>query len=339
VTTRFRPTGGAVTLLGGAVFVYTLGRLLGDAWLLFAACTLGALPVVAGVLTPRLNRLHVHVQRPTRTRAGEPFTLRLTLMTDGRRTPDVRMSVVSTAFAPRTVLLPMAADVDRVTAQVETVAPTRGRWEDPKTVIVARTSSPWGLWRSEAYLVMKPGLFLVRPAAAPPTPATLAGTGQSSQPAGRPGQGLDVYGVRDWQSGDDRSKVHWRTSARRGQLMVLEREQHLSRALLVVVTAGRDVVTTETALAQACETAVRHAQAGDPVRLVAATASPSTNATPIAVGDWFAGVVPAGEPAPALLRMLSRGAAAVVWVGSPPSRAAAAVLGRIPLVVADGSAA
>ncbi len=45
----------------------------------------------------------------------------------------------------------------------------------------------------------------------------------------------DFYGLRDWRGGDSRRHIHWRTSARRGNLMVrqfeLGRHQHLALLL------------------------------------------------------------------------------------------------------------
>ncbi len=51
-------------------------------------------------------------------------------------------------------------------------------------------------------------------------------------------QGLtegDFYGMRDWRAGDSRRWIHWRTSARRGSLMVRQFEQPRSENLTLLI--------------------------------------------------------------------------------------------------------
>ena len=45
----------------------------------------------------------------------------------------------------------------------------------------------------------------------------------------------DFYGLRDWRSGDNRRWIHWRTSARRGALVVRQFDERRSRDLAVLV--------------------------------------------------------------------------------------------------------
>lgn len=55
-------------------------------------------------------------------------------------------------------------------------------------------------------------------------------------------QGLtegDFYGMRDWRPGDSRRWIHWRTSARRGSLMVRQFEQPRSENLTLLVDLWR----------------------------------------------------------------------------------------------------
>ena len=81
----------------------------------------------------------------------------------------------------------------------------------------------------------------------------------------------DFYGLRDWQPGDSRRLIHWRTSARRGGLMVRQFEQPPNENLTLLVdlwqpadgageserSAGRERVElairfAATAVAEAC---------------------------------------------------------------------------------------
>jgi uncharacterized protein (DUF58 family) len=45
----------------------------------------------------------------------------------------------------------------------------------------------------------------------------------------------DFYGLRDWRAGDSRRWIHWRTSARRGKLVVRQFEQRRNQDLSVMV--------------------------------------------------------------------------------------------------------
>ncbi len=62
-------------------------------------------------------------------------------------------------------------------------------------------------------------------------------------------QEAEFYGLRDWRSGDSRRWIHWRTSARRGSLVVRQFEEQHSRDLALLVDLwqpadGDDVVRT-----------------------------------------------------------------------------------------------
>ncbi|MGD9721913.1 MAG: DUF58 domain-containing protein [Pirellulales bacterium] len=45
----------------------------------------------------------------------------------------------------------------------------------------------------------------------------------------------EFYGLRDWRPGDNRRWIHWRSSARRGTLVVRQFEEHRSRDLALLV--------------------------------------------------------------------------------------------------------
>ncbi len=45
----------------------------------------------------------------------------------------------------------------------------------------------------------------------------------------------DYYGLREWRSGDSQRWIHWRTSAKRGELSVRQYEQQLNRDMVLVL--------------------------------------------------------------------------------------------------------
>ncbi|MDI6874519.1 DUF58 domain-containing protein [Candidatus Solincola sp.] len=54
-------------------------------------------------------------------------------------------------------------------------------------------------------------------------------------PVASRGEGLDFYGVREYQPGDPLGRVHWRTTARRGDLVVREFEAERSTRLFILL--------------------------------------------------------------------------------------------------------
>src|SRR5439155_8023968 len=95
----------------------------------------------------------------------------------------------------------------------------------------------------------------------------------------RAGEGYELYGTREYRRGDALRHVDWRGTARRGQVIVRERE-HLARASVEVVLdtrfewgEGRDT-TVEHAIRIAAATADLARRLGHPFRLRAAGSPP-----------------------------------------------------------------
>jgi uncharacterized protein (DUF58 family) len=88
----------------------------------------------------------------------------------------------------------------------------------------------------------------------------------------------DFHALRKWRSGDSRRWIHWRTSARRGELMVREFESHSRQDLAILLDLWQPAVPDATAR-RAVELAVQLAativddclRRGDSRLLVAAT--------------------------------------------------------------------
>jgi hypothetical protein len=65
----------------------------------------------------------------------------------------------------------------------------------------------------------------------------------------------DFYGLREWRAGDSRRWIHWRTSARRGSLIVRQFEQRRSQNLAMLVDLWQPRNPTDDELAHV-ETAI-----------------------------------------------------------------------------------
>ena len=91
----------------------------------------------------------------------------------------------------------------------------------------------------EAHMTVLP-----RPIAAHIDLPTAAGWGISEAESGHTrGAGLEPWGVRNYVHGDSLRHVHWRSTARRGQLLVKEFESgtHAAAAFILQSTSGTDV--------------------------------------------------------------------------------------------------
>jgi hypothetical protein len=164
--------------------------------------------------------------------------------------------------------------------------------------------------------------WCVHPAAASPLrlPEPAGGELLGASTSRRSGSGVDVFGIREWRGGDPSSSIHWRASARRDQLVVLERERPGRAALVVAVGVAGDGDDWERHVARVAATAVRALRSGRPVVVLAGTDS----FTPTTLGDlldWFAAVGPVATPGVAALRDALRGAgrdATLLWLGAAP---------------------
>lgn len=162
------------------------------------------------------------VENPGLRRSG-PLLLRYELVAVRRLAPEVTVYVDPVQAGERVEV--RAA----ITPQARGVA-TGARWS------VAQLGA-FGLFSIAPVRTMDRRV-LVAPALAPPVRLRL--DGGSPDGAGATRAGLDVRGVREWRPGDPARHVHWRASARTGELRVLERGEpsHGALGLFFVGRAG-----------------------------------------------------------------------------------------------------
>jgi uncharacterized protein (DUF58 family) len=128
----------------------------------------------------------------------------------------------------------------------------RGRHRFEQVQVATR--APFGLFEKSRPL-SAPGELIVFPRrVAPPAqePRQLARDGE--RPARRAGHGLEMHALRDHRPGEDVRSIHWRTSARAGKLIGVDREQERGRQVCVLLDHRR-------ASGEALEAAVERAAA------------------------------------------------------------------------------
>jgi uncharacterized protein (DUF58 family) len=287
---------------------------------------LGLLGISWLVVVVRRPGLTVTVSRPVDVTVGVSFDVDVRVQNSGRR-PSPPLRVTSELPAGADLLAPVTVYLDPVGPGEQTVlsvprTPKR-RGAARHSTIVLDAVAPFGFFTSRQRVDVPDGLW-VAPRSLPPIDvpgvwgAQVDGTGPM-------GPGLDVRGVREWRPGDAVRHVHWRSTARTGQLAVLDYGEPTVGTIGVLVagtTAGAPEPDFEEALAIAAATSMRAVEDGVVV-MVAVEDGTGHHIEALTARSWhriFAEMKGVGLPAPAtfdrLLAEVGPGGVIVVAVGS-----------------------
>ncbi|CUR54007.1 conserved exported hypothetical protein [metagenome] len=256
--------------------------LLGESSLLRVGGLVLALPLVSAYVIgqARYRFALVRTISPQIIEAGQPARVELKLTNEGRAPTGVLLLEEHLPYVlgnrPRFVLEGIARGWRRH-ASYQVRSDIRGRFEiGPMTV---RVNDPFGLVElGRSFNTSVPLIVTPRTVPLPPISLSgaLTGSGDNRPRAFSIGSAEDVM-VRDYRQGDDLRRVHWRSTARVGELMVRREEQPWqSRATLFIdnragAHRGSGVASSlETAVAAAASIALHLSQRGFAVRLVTA---------------------------------------------------------------------
>ena len=268
--------------LAAGITAIVCSMVLGQGPLARIGVLVAALPLVTAFVIGR-SRYRFALSRtvtPTQVEAGQAARVSLTLTNEGRAPTGVLLLEEQLPYVlgnrPRFVLEGIGHGWRRhVHYQVR--SDVRGRFEiGPMSV---RVSDPFGLVElGRSFRTTVPLIVTPRTVPLPQIPLSGAwtGSGDNRPRAFAIGSAEDVT-VREYRRGDDLRRVHWRSSARVGELMVRREEQPWqSRATLfidnrAVSHRGHGVASSlEAAVSAAASIAVHLAQRGFAVRLVTA---------------------------------------------------------------------
>jgi uncharacterized protein (DUF58 family) len=235
------------TLAGAAAGLLVGSRLLGADELAVLGLA-GAVIIVAAVVVARLRRVRLvarRAQQPARLQVGGTGRIELDLTNTGQRaTP---LLLVSDGFddgrrAARFVVAPIAPGG---TARAAYRVPTTRRGRFRLGPLVAAVTDPFGIAQREWQVAGTADVVVC-----PRVHAIVApGTGSGRRPA--PDAGADVRGLvhdergefrtlRDYEMGDELRRVHWRTTARTGRLVVRQDEAPWLPRVSVVLDVRAD---------------------------------------------------------------------------------------------------
>jgi uncharacterized protein (DUF58 family) len=254
--------------------------LLGQEDLLRVAVLLIALPVVCAAVLAR-TQYRIGLTRtvsPERVTAGSPLRVRLELQNLSRLPTRVLLAEDKVPYAlgspPRFVLDRMPGR-QRAAVTYSLRAELRGRY--PIGPLRLRVGDPFGmceLGRSFTgldHVMVVPRLWPLAPMTGG---GTWGGAGDSLARAAAV-SGEDDIATREYREGDDLRRVHWRSTAKRGELMVRREEQpRQMRASILLDTRARGhrgdgaASSFEWAVSAAASVAVHFAGLQHGVRLI-----------------------------------------------------------------------
>ncbi len=203
-------------------------------------------PLAAG----NLKRLQLALVAPDEIFVHQPTRLALAVRNGNRWLPKfllvcgIAQSSASRASDGPRGSTPMLigylrARADR-TVDVEMIARRRGRWQ-PDSVAVS-SLFPFGFFhKARRYdvpiqVIVYPEIF------APGGSQPMREGRQGNEPSRRRGSGQELHALRPFRQGDDPRAIHWKQTARTGNMIVQEREAEENRRLSIVFdNATRDL--------------------------------------------------------------------------------------------------
>ncbi len=230
---------GRMFLVAGVVVVL-IAMSAGQRDVMRIGLLLGVLPIVAGILVSRA-RLRMSCERavePAQVPLGSPMKGRIVLAQEGRLPAGLLLleDAVPRELGNRPRFLVDRPDLRwRRVVEYPLLGRVRGRFSTgPLTV---RTSDPFGLVQLDRQFVATTEV-MVTPRVVPlPAIRTIGGGGSTGE--ARPHRigvvGQDDALVREYRQGDDVRRIHWRSTARLGDLMVRREEQSWDPSASIVL--------------------------------------------------------------------------------------------------------
>src|SRR5918994_71510 len=230
---------GRTFLLAGLVVVL-IAMAAGQRDVMRIGLLLAALPVIAAILVARA-RLRMSCERsvePAQVPLGSPMKGQIVLGQEGRLPAGILLleDAVPRELGSRPRFLVDRADVRwRRVVEYPLLGRVRGRFATgPLTV---RTSDPFGLVQLDRQFVATSEV-MVTPQVVPLSAIRTIGGGGNTGEA-RPHRvgvvGQDDALVREYRQGDDVRRIHWRSTARWGELMVRREEQAWDTSASIVL--------------------------------------------------------------------------------------------------------
>jgi uncharacterized protein (DUF58 family) len=273
VPERIRPTKVGFWFIVCAVLVGVAATNTGNNALYIVLALMLGLLVVSGIVSRHnLRRLAFELSPPEETYAKRPFHVRVVVRNESRWVPRWLL-VVSLADQGQPLLVPYLPRAGRSRGYLEMMLPRRGRhrleWAHVGSIFPLGFFHKGLRYRVGMELLVYPELY---PAAA--TPPVLSGQ-RGEGIVERVGWGHDLHSLREFQQGDDPRRIHWKKSARTGNLIYTQREAEEGQRLSILFDNAVGELADEAAQArferlvsEAATAAVDYLRQGYEVELV-----------------------------------------------------------------------
>jgi uncharacterized protein (DUF58 family) len=194
------------------------------------------------IVVAMLARIKVSRHLPESIEAGSWFSVEIRLKNEKRflssQLVEVRDSIEGHGIRDEgNVVFVRVAPGSERSAHYDVNIPRRGRYKFGPL----RMSSRFPLGIGErGYLVMAPDEVIVHPVVGRLSPAWKRRERELAETTSRANARLGLFndafhGIREYRSGDNPRDIHWRSSARHGQFMVKEHEQHRDAEVIVLL--------------------------------------------------------------------------------------------------------
>ena len=286
LASRLRPTPRGWGLAIAGLIVTSVGVGIGSADLTRLGL-LGPLVVVTGgvwllVVDPTRGRHPLRVVRavsPNPVSVGGPATARVEVHAPS---PSARARLAELHLGEQAATqlsggLTLRAGVVRSPGQITLTYPIqatrRGRW--PLGPLVVRRTDPFGVVRTHATLGSPAEVAVWPEVVELPLPPGALVWEPDRVALGASTPAADDTALRDYCVGDDLRRVHWASSARRGELLVRSDERAGPRPASVLLDLPTDRSGIEWTVALAASVGIALLAAGHPVRLLGGRAGES----------------------------------------------------------------
>jgi len=191
--------------------------------------------VISGVLSEQsLRAVRIERRLPAGASAGQPALIGLVARNGKKRAPSFSLELREKGgdIEGRGFLVVLGA---QQTAEVayRFIPHRRGlhRFEQ----LEVATRAPFGLFEKSRPLDAPAEMVVFPRKVPPPTAQPQALAREGERPEDRIGLGLEVHSLRDHRAGEDARTIHWKSSARHGRLIGVDREQERRRRVCIVV--------------------------------------------------------------------------------------------------------